>query len=463
MSRNSTGAKEEFIAPRENDEIVVDLQAKAASGNELVIYFCCMVGIGLGNKIFSKLETIPMYNYPNFLNLLTTFIYIPCCFAYIIPAARKGWIPKEQLEMPRKPFAVMGALDACAGIMQVFSATYLPGPLLILLSQAAIPISMVISKYLLKAEYNKFQYFGAVIVAGGIIVVLAPSLSGGGDVMWSIIMIASCIPMALSSVYKELALGETELDPMYLNGWIAIFQLLFSLPLMIPAALASDPPVQPSGLPMNLWNGLRCFFGFNSIDCDDDDNCTPDNCYPQAPMFVTCYLFFNQLYNLLIILILKYGSANILFLALTLMVPLGNVAFTLDFMPEHAPLKITDIFGLIIICLGLGCYRFAHDAWIKYVGGMDAERRLSHNSDGSKKPLLDLLIDAENIIDSTTDGGDSGTDVTGERSSISKSSEVVTLLPDEGGERAASTGKRKGRNSKGKGKNSADSGSEGGL
>ena len=58
MSRNSTGAKEEFIAPRENDEIVVDLQAKAASGNELVIYFCCMVGIGLGNKIFSKLETV---------------------------------------------------------------------------------------------------------------------------------------------------------------------------------------------------------------------------------------------------------------------------------------------------------------------------------------------------------------------------------------------------------------------
>jgi hypothetical protein len=61
---------------------------------------------------------------------------------------------------------------------------------------------MVISKYILKAEYNKFQYVGAFIVAGGIIVVLAPSLSGGGDVMWSIIMIASCIPMALSSVYK---------------------------------------------------------------------------------------------------------------------------------------------------------------------------------------------------------------------------------------------------------------------
>ena len=46
--------------------------------------------VGLMNKIFNKLMTIPMYNYPNFLNLMTSFVYIPVCFAYIIPAARRG-------------------------------------------------------------------------------------------------------------------------------------------------------------------------------------------------------------------------------------------------------------------------------------------------------------------------------------------------------------------------------------
>jgi hypothetical protein len=108
-------------------------------------------------------------------------------------------------------------------------------------------------------------------------------------------------------------LGETELDPMYLNGWIAVFQLLFSFPLMIPASLASGVAIPD--LPTNLWNGLRCFLGYNSVHCDDDgDDCTSDDCYPQAPMFVCLYLFFNQLYNLLILLILKYGSANILWL-----------------------------------------------------------------------------------------------------------------------------------------------------
>ena len=60
-----------------------------------------------------------MYNYPNYLNLMTTFIYIPVSFAYIIPMARKGYIDEEQMNMSKRPFFVMGLLDAIAGIMQI--------------------------------------------------------------------------------------------------------------------------------------------------------------------------------------------------------------------------------------------------------------------------------------------------------------------------------------------------------
>jgi hypothetical protein len=105
------------------------------------------------------------------------------------------------------------------------------------------------------------------------------------------------------------------------------------------------------------------------MTCDaNDDSCTADECNPQAPMFVNIYLVFNQFYNLLIIMILKYGSSNLLYLALTLMVPLGNVAFTLPFVPENSPLKATDIIGLVVICFGLGCYRFAAKLYEQYFG-----------------------------------------------------------------------------------------------
>ena len=168
----------------------------------------------------------------------------------------------------------MGFLDCLAGIMQIFAATYLPGPLLILLSQMAIPVSMILSKNMMNATYQPYQYVGAVTVAMGILVVLSPTLNDSGSdtcqaydedqfcavcqdisseaecnaqnvtgssvchwdkeesstaslLIWAAVMVLSCIPMTLSSIYKEKALGDTELDPVFLNGWIAVFQFIF--------------------------------------------------------------------------------------------------------------------------------------------------------------------------------------------------------------------------------------------
>ena len=68
------------------------------------------------------------------------------------------------------------------------------------------------------------QYAGAVVVSMGIVIAIGPSLAVGGggnevqELIWSVVLVLSCVPMALSSVYKEMALGESELDPIYLNG-----------------------------------------------------------------------------------------------------------------------------------------------------------------------------------------------------------------------------------------------------
>jgi drug/metabolite transporter (DMT)-like permease len=121
----------------------------------------------------------------------------------------------------------MGFLDSIAGIMQIFAATYLPGSLLVLLVQSAIPISMFLSRVIMKEQYHGTQYAAAVIVCCGILLVLSPSLTSSGDdgdsgaatALWGGVLIASCVPMCLSSIYKEIALGDTDLDPIYLNAW----------------------------------------------------------------------------------------------------------------------------------------------------------------------------------------------------------------------------------------------------
>lgn len=327
--------------------------------------------------------------------------------------------------------------------MQIFASVYLPGPLLILLPQAAIPISMILSGYLLGQKYRAFQYVGAMIVLFGILVVLEPMIShrhvpdfvcqainedrdcsicqvetneesclshrldiSGDDIsflftaqrdalwtslgnattptdddegepicawvtaamaastseefltlIWSCVMILSCVPMTLSSIYKEIALGDDlELDPILMNGWIAIFQLLFSLILAVPAGLLSSPPVVPADLPRNMYQGLLCYLGKGTIET----GCHPDNmCSFHAALYVNMSLLLNCIYNLLMMYILKFGSASLLYLALTAMVPIGNLAFALPFMPQTTTFHVSDLIGLGVIMAGLVLYRFA--------------------------------------------------------------------------------------------------------
>lgn len=52
--------------------------------------------------------------------------------------------------------------------MQSFSVNYIPnGALIILLTQSSIPISMFVSRILLKAKYEKHNYIGALVVIAG--------------------------------------------------------------------------------------------------------------------------------------------------------------------------------------------------------------------------------------------------------------------------------------------------------
>ena len=412
--------------------------------SKLLLVFALLVVFGAANVVFGKLQAVPMYNYPNFLNLFGVLLYIPLTFAYIIPVARFGLlnnaITAEQIALPKRPFAIMGCLDCIATMMQIFASVYLPGPLLILLPQAAIPISMVLSGYLLGQTYRPFQYVGAVIVLAGILVVLEPMITHrhvsnfvcqainedrdcsicrvetnqdsclshrldiDGDelsllfssqlnrlwanssnitsdddegqaicawvrstsastsqefltLVWSCVMILSCVPMTLSSIYKEIALGDDlELDPIYMNGWIAIFQFFFSLVLAVPAGLASSPSVLPGDLPQNMWQGFLCYIGIGTVET----GCHPDSmCASHAALFVNLSLLVNAVYNLLMMYILKFGSASLLYLALTTMVPIGNLAFALPFMPQTTSFHVSDLLGLGVIMSGLVLYRFA--------------------------------------------------------------------------------------------------------
>lgn len=67
-------------------------------------------------------------------------------------------ITPEQRAIPKHKFAIMGLLDSVSGIMAVFAVNYISNAaVIVLLQQAAIPISMSISKLFLGARYTPNQ------------------------------------------------------------------------------------------------------------------------------------------------------------------------------------------------------------------------------------------------------------------------------------------------------------------
>ena len=393
-----------FADDDENPEI-----QKPDSGTTLIVAFCLMLLFQLGNRIFGRLETFPMYNYPLFMNMLSTAIYVPICFAYIIPVVRfsSTIITKEQLEIPKYKFAIMGGYDSLAGIMQTFSVTYISSSsIIVLVQQSAIPISMAISSIFLQSQYTASQYIGASVVLLGIVVVLIPTFSESAsssgstnnanpyELFWILVLVASCVPMCLSSVYKEKALGEVEIDVTYLNGWVSLFQFLIAIPLCLPSAFVINVPVDE--IMPNMYHGLLCWAGINTVTvADAGKGQVVDDC-AYAPLYVNLYLFFNVIYNFLIVVVLKHGSANILWMASTVIVPVSNIVFSFKFMPGSKPLQFWDFLGLVVIMTGLVIYRFSTQVlWLfGWLAGRDSIR-LSESETKEEKKLRDIGMRAE--------------------------------------------------------------------
>jgi len=447
-----------FVVDDEEDHSRLQYCASTITATDwkLWIVFALLVASGVGNVIFAKLQSLPMYNYPTFLNIYANGMYALMSFAYILPVSALGLFGNSlQRSMPTKaikPFFVMGALDALGASMQVLATVYLPGTLLVLIPQVAIPLSMVAGSLVLHEKYTVRQYIGATVVFCGILVVLFPILShqrdaefyckaidtesdcllcneettqelclfhntkhngtsdnstqqqehlnfwrglelnsssgsGSGSnnatddgesndglycawvsreeansrdedflvLFWSIVMLLSCIPSVMSTVYKQVALQTpSSMDPIVISGWVSLFQFVCGLFLVIPSGMVSSPRVHPLELRSNWWNGMGCLFAkLDSID----SGCHPDHC-AQAALWVHVSLLNSAVYALSMLYVLKYGSCDLLYLGLTLVVPLGHLAF--DVHSSFSELRAYDTAGLVILVVGLVLYRFGH-------------------------------------------------------------------------------------------------------
>jgi hypothetical protein len=260
-------------------------------------------------------------------------------------------------------------------------------------------MTMVTSWLFLSRRYKKVHLIGAGIILAGITLAMVQILTRGNpgvnhpknevdssDGTWTIIFFFSCIPLAIGSCLKEHILTHRiPVDMNQVNAWVAISQLVIGLaisPLSYMAAnLYPGAPetrgggwsVSMAGFSDNLRQGLACGVYGDHTACNaqcmyvlgNSTGCVagiPCDCgLSMAPVSVWLYVGVCCCFNLLMLYVIKEGTAVLFWISSAAIIPvvacisttpvytwlkLGKVAFTL-----------MQICGLVLVVLGIAVYR----------------------------------------------------------------------------------------------------------
>lgn len=328
-----------------------------------------------------------MPNYGWYLTQLSTLIYVP----FFATLAGTGITQQVDFELVRK-FALMGVFDGLSGTFMVLGGVHTSGTLQVLLGQAVIPVTMMLSVMLLRKQYHMLQYLGATTIVMGIVLDKVVGTNVPADSMdqnkpvFNFIFCLALLPQALSTVFKEIAFRgfDGDLDVNVLQFWVAVFQVVVNfcgMPIYTLKVLGPQqvPLEEMSSIAVG---GSRClFFAEDQVitNCGLPDEKPCDNCSAAfAPVFL--YLAFNLTMNIFAVLVIKHGSAALSFLVSTLRMPLSALAFgsTLIMGSEAVTPQLHDLLSLVVILLGLCSYR---------MGARQLKRQQKEESAMSQEPI----------------------------------------------------------------------------
>ena len=294
----------------------------------------------------------------------------------------------DRTSFPKRKFFWMGVFDSISGVLVLFGAVHTSGSNQALLTNAVIPVTMALSYVILKQRFVRTEYIGSTVIMLGVATVMLPQMfpsfsafsseqDSGGDIgqddnsdlpLFNFLFLLSNVPGALSSIYKELAFVDADIDANYLQAWVSLWQSLFgfaliplnTLQFLGPQAVAWD----------KLWSsfvdGGWCLLGYNVLvppHCTShhvtDSSLPPCDDCEGAWIPIAAYIVFNMLFNVYTVLLIKYGSATLMFIIMTLRLPMIQWAFSVRaFNDPPDSFGWAAGIGLTVILLGLVVYRW---------------------------------------------------------------------------------------------------------
>ena len=271
-------------------------------------------------------------------------------------------ITSEQKAYPQRKFAMMGLCDAVAGLCSSLGGAFTSGQTQVILNQANIPVTMLLSRSFLASNYTVPQYVGAALIVCGSLMAAVPSSSppdgSSTSTLWygPLILLLSCLPNSFSNVYKEHNFKVDGLDVYYLTTFVSVWQVLLGCLFCPILSLPGLGGLSLSDIPANFAQGWQCFVGghVEGYEC---------HLSPAPYVVLLLYVVVNFFHNVLLLLITKHGSALLLVIASAISLPFTNLVFCSKlFMGREAERwSWWTGAGLLVVVMGFLLYSLVTD------------------------------------------------------------------------------------------------------
>eukprot|EP01090_Pellita_catalonica_P023260 TRINITY_DN945_c0_g1_i1.p1 TRINITY_DN945_c0_g1~~TRINITY_DN945_c0_g1_i1.p1 ORF type:complete len:449 (-),score=34.02 TRINITY_DN945_c0_g1_i1:11-1315(-) len=266
--------------------------------------------------------------------------------------------PWTAIAMVQGVFFAIAILDSIGTLLQGIGNQYTPGQYQTLLNQLTIPITMVLSYYLLKARFSWWTILGATVIICGVLVTVIPSSSSGTSSRWySMLIYASAtLFFSFSFIWKErlfktksIKLQTETISPYDLTTYVAFYMVFVTFVLYPIQAVPGFGGLPLDNMLPNLRDGANCFLGRNS---QPGDMC-PDSWLP-----LLLFSIFTFVSGVLAVVITAKGSAVLQFLANAAILPLTNLGFSFKFIMNSSVESFStwSIIGLLVVLGGFTVY-----------------------------------------------------------------------------------------------------------
>eukprot|EP00729_Bicosta_minor_P011297 gene11297-21475_t len=209
---------------------------------------------------------------------------------------------------------------------------FVAGPLLVLLEQAVVPVTMVASYATLGSRYSTTHVVGVVLVLAGIAASSGPQLKDASVTKaWAaVLVVLAQIPRAIALVIMERVLKKDRLELFWVWMWANVFELLAAIPLTF--ANLSIMKI-PANVTVQEPEVLDCTNGF---------------------VWFIIFVLFVVAAKAAFAVVMISGSASLVWVAATAAVPLADLWFIAAPATRQGKSSwLYDVLGLVVVLFGL--------------------------------------------------------------------------------------------------------------